>query len=362
MADFRKRMLPLTFATALLGIVGGVGRSGLLAVPSQVATSHDFVMTVAVLGSLVALERTGTGKPNPSHSGTLLLATSGLIAIAAPTGALPAALATAGSAVAAISSLGHHLRHRSVALGLIAGGFASLAASSLLMALGVPLLRVLPLLMCYPLLVIAGERVELTSALHRFTTGPLMWGRGLHASALLLLAVGVAVLATASWDLEPLFGIPLVVAGLWLLLRDPVVKAGIRAKGIHRYVGLNMMIGYAWLVVAGALFAISRPLSLPAQLRIHSFYLGFAFHAIIAHAPLIVPALAGIGRPLYSRWLYGSTAVLTPSLVLRFLGISTGFLAAYLLGIALNAVGIAVLASILILNVIRESRSKAGPE
>jgi hypothetical protein len=57
--------------------------------------------------------------------------------------------------------------------------------------------------------------------------------------ALLLLAVGVAVLATASWDLEPLFGIPLVVAGLWLLLRDPVVKDGIRAKGIHRYVGLR---------------------------------------------------------------------------------------------------------------------------
>jgi hypothetical protein len=141
-----------------------------------------------------------------------------------------------------------------------------------------------------------------------------------------------------------------------------VVKAGIRAKGIHRYVGLNMMIGYAWLVTAGVLFVISRPLSLPAQLTIHAFYLGFVFHAIIAHAPLIVPALAGIGRQLYSRWLYGSTAVLTPSLVLRFLGISTGFLAAYLLGIALNAVSIAVLGSVLILKVLQESKSKTSME
>ncbi len=362
MADFRKSLLPLTAVAVLLGIVGGVAKSGLLPVPSQVAASHGFLLTVAALGSLVALERARPGPPNPLHSGPALLAISGLIASAAPAGALAGAIASAGSAVAVISSLGYYLRHRSVALGLIAGGFASLAASSLLIALEVPLLRALPLLMCYPLLVIAGERVELTSAMQRPSPGAPGWARGLHASVLLLLAVGTASLATVSWELEPLFGLPLVVAGLWLLLRDPVVKVGIRAKGIHRYLALNMMTGYSWLVAAGALYVVSGSLDLPIQLRVHSFYLGFVFHAIIAHAPLILPAFVGIGRPLYSRWLYGSTVLLTPSLVIRFAGISTGVLGAYLLGVALNAVSVAVLAAALILRALRERRGEAGSD
>ena len=359
-ADLRKPLLSLTAVTALLGIAGGIGRSGLLAVPPQVAASHDFLMTVAVLGSLVALERTGPGPPNPSHSGPALLAVSGLAASAAPTGPLAAALASVGSAVAVASSLGYYLRHRSVALGLIAGGFASLAASSLLIALGAPLLRVLPLVMCYPLLVIAGERVELASGLQRLSRGAPGWARGHHAAALLLLAVGIASLAAFSWQFEPLFGIPLIAGGLWLLLRDPVVRVGMRAKGIHRYVALNMTAGYSWLAAAGVLHLISGPLGLPVQLKVHSFYLGFVFHAIVAHAPLILPALVGIGRPLYSRWLYGSTGLLTPSLILRFAGISTGALSAYLTGVALNAVSIAVLAAVLTLNALRKRTSEAG--
>ncbi len=353
MVDLRKPLLSLTAFNALLGIAGGIGRSGLLAVPPQVAASHDFLMTVAVLGSLVALERSRPGQPDLSHLGPALLAVSGLTTLAAPAGALAGALAFAGSAVASASSLSYYLRHRSVAVGLIAGGFASLAASSLLIALGVPLLRVLPLLMCYPLLVIAGERVELTSALQRLPRGAPGWARWHHAAPLLLLAVGFASLAAVSWELEPLFGIPLIASGLWLLLRDPVLRLGIRAKGNHRYVALNMTTGYLWLVVAGALYVVSGALGLPLQLRVHSLYLGFVFHAIVAHAPLLLPALVGIGRPLYSRWLYGSTVVLTPSLILRFAGISTGSLSAYLAGVALNAVSIAVLAASLIAKTLR---------
>jgi len=342
----RRLLLPVAAVAALLGVIGGIGRSGLLPVPPQVSISHELLMTVAVLGSLIALERSG---PNsPLLVGPLLIAASGLISLVPPASPSAGALAAAGSAVAAASSLRDYGRYGSVALGLIAGGFVALVLSSVLLALGLPVLQVLPLLMCFPLLVIAGERAELTASFQRLRPGGPRTAGWRPAVILLLLAVLTSSLSILRHEVLPAFGAVLTAVGIWLMRGDPAVRAGIGAGGLHRYVAVNTLLGYAWLAASGVFHMAAAALDLPVQIRVHSFYLGFVFHAIVAHAPLILPALAGIRRPVFTGWLYASTLLLTPSLALRFAGILMGLLAAYKLGVALNAVSIAALAIALV--------------
>src|SRR5690554_7344067 len=81
-----------------------------------------------------------------------------------------------------------------------------------------------------------------------------------------------------------------------------------------------LLLGYGWLLVAGAIWLTGGPvISGPGyDAVLHSVFLGFVMSMIMAHAPVILPAV--IRRPLPYRWfLYLPVALLHVSLALRVL-------------------------------------------
>jgi hypothetical protein len=100
-----------------------------------------------------------------------------------------------------------------------------------------------------------------------------------------------------------------------------------------------LLSGYAWLGIGGALF-----LRHPGQMAgpyydaaLHSIFLGFVFAMILAHAPIVFPAVLGIPMA-FSPLFYLPLVLLDLSLLLRVTGDLAGWPAGRLWGGLLNAV------------------------
>jgi hypothetical protein len=107
-----------------------------------------------------------------------------------------------------------------------------------------------------------------------------------------------------------------------------------------------LLAGYLWLAVGGAGWALT---ALGAPLRdtaLHALGLGFVFSMMMAHAPVILPAVARI-KIEFGRFFYVPLAALHASLLLRLAG---GWFDAALrsTGALLNAASIALFAATLV--------------
>ena len=145
-----------------------------------------------------------------------------------------------------------------------------------------------------------------------------MFAAGLLAS----LAAGPAAAAPG----EP------VPAGIWVtgagllapaawLSRYDTARRTIRGHGVTRYMAVALLTGYAWLAVAGALWAGigQMPDGAAYDAELHAIFLGLVMSMVFAHAPVIVPSV--LGRPLpYRRVLYVPLVLLDASLVVRLVG------------------------------------------
>ena len=96
--------------------------------------------------------------------------------------------------------------------------------------------------------------------------------------------------------------------------------------------------GYAWLGIAGVAWmatALGHPLR---DLALHALGVGFVFSMMLAHAPVILPALTRL-RVHFGRYFYVPWALLQVSLAIRMLAsLNLEFLSA---GALANAVAIA---------------------
>jgi hypothetical protein len=176
---------------------------------------------------------------------------------------------------------------------------------------GVPVAHLLPWLAGFVVLTIAGERLELA----RIAMGPAAGTRLVQLAACLTVGVVAALL----WpDLgHPLLGVSLLALVLWLARHD-VARVTVRTTGLTRFMAASMLAGYGWLAVAGSTWALAGPVyDGPAyDAIIHAVFLGFTLSMIMAHAPVILPAV--LRRPLpYHRALLGPAALLQASLVVR---------------------------------------------
>jgi hypothetical protein len=184
-------------------------------------------------------------------------------------------------------------------------------------------------------LTIAGERLELA----RLAMGP---GAG---TKLLLLATGLVtgIVAALLWPAAgyPLLGVALLALVGWLAAHD-VARRTVRATGLTRFMALSMLAGYGWLVVAGSAWAVTGPAYDGAvyDAVIHAVFLGFTISMIMAHAPVILPAV--IRRPLpYHPVLLVPAGLLQVSLLLRlWCGDALGIDGARTVGGVLNVVAL----------------------
>lgn len=184
---------------------------------------------------------------------------------------------------------------------------------------GVPIPYFTALLATFLVLTITGERLELARIA---IVGPLPERLALGA-AIALAAASLAALCWPDWGFR-LFGVALLAQVAWLVRYDVATKT-IRATGMTRYIAACLLAGYAWLAIAGAVWLSAGALldGFGYDAVLHAVFLGFVMSMIMAHAPLILPAVLRIRLP-YRPIMYVPAALLHLALVVRVIGDAIG--------------------------------------
>jgi hypothetical protein len=272
---------------------------------------HGGLMVVGFVGTLIAVERAVALGRLPAFAAPALSAGAGLALLAgAPAAVAPALAASAG--VAYSMNLAVLLQgHREPALAVLFACGLCLAVAGVVWWDGGGLQTVVPWWMAFLVLTIAGERLELIR-FQRLGSLDLLSGVALLA----LLVVGAAV---TFWEVDTgvrLMGVALLIGPFWLVRRD-IARRTVRTDGLARFAAAGVLTAYAWLAVSGAmLLAWALEPGLHYDAVVHAFFIGFVFTAIIAHEPIIAPAVTGL-RFAYTPVLYLPLLLLNGALVVR---------------------------------------------
>ncbi|MBI5402164.1 MAG: hypothetical protein HY959_02080 [Ignavibacteriae bacterium] len=108
------------------------------------------------------------------------------------------------------------------------------------------------------------------------------------------------------------------IAG-WLMMYDIAVKS-VKKDGMFRYTALLLLVGYLWLIATAVFFTVNSSSNLIYDALLHSFFVGFVFSMIFAHAPIIIPGILKFNVKPYHPALYIWFTVLQLSLILRIAG------------------------------------------
>jgi hypothetical protein len=183
----------------------------------------------------------------------------------------------------------------------------------------VPTGALFPFLTAFLVLTIAGERLELA----RVAAPPP------HVSRTLLLLTAITALTCGAALLWPgpgtrMFGMSLLAVVVWLVRHDVATRM-VRSSRLPRYTAVNLLLGLGWLTVAGLTWtALGPALDGPRyDLVVHAIGLGFAMSMVLAHAPIILPAVINRALP-YHPVLYVATVALQVTLILRVVGDARG--------------------------------------
>ncbi|MFC3414314.1 hypothetical protein [Algoriphagus hitonicola] len=109
----------------------------------------------------------------------------------------------------------------------------------------------------------------------------------------------------------------LLIAG-WLLCYD-MAKLSVKKENQFKYIGLGLLVGYVWLLIFGLTILLLSSHPLYYDLLLHSFFLGFVFSMIWAHAPIIFPLIFGFKESPFHSILWIPWAIFQVSLIGRFL-------------------------------------------
>jgi hypothetical protein len=194
------------------------------------------------------------------------------------------------------------------------GVLAWLVAAALLLA-GRPVSAVTPWLAAFLVLVIAGERLELS----RLGELPARARLTFMASAGLF-CLGL-VLALVLPDVGTrLAGLGIVALAAWLVSHD-LARRTVRMGGVTRYIALCLLIGYGWLLVGGATWVSigASTAGLGYDAMLHTIFLGFVMSMVFGHAPVTIPAVLRVPLPYRPRF-YAHLALLHAGLVVRVIG------------------------------------------
>lgn len=312
------RLLPLLMAAAgaslLLAMWTGLYRAG-WAAPQMLdhhPMTHGPLMMCGFLGTVISLEKArGLGSwwsylsPALSAVGAVALASS------ADPNVARVAFAVAGLLLCVIAG-DLLVRHTDMATALILAGSVAWLVGNLLWLSGRSIPQVVSWWIAFPVLIIVGERLELTKVLPRSPAARI--------ELLAELSVYVAGLGLLFWRIDLAFrtqGVGLALIALWLLRHD-LARRSIRSTGVYRYTAACLLTGFAWLAVSGVLLA-AWGIGLSAlryDAVLHTILLGFVLAMIFGHMPIISPML--LGRQMaFDGTLYAPLVLLQVSLVLR---------------------------------------------
>ncbi len=312
----------------------------LLGVPAPVSTDrlpevHGVLMVLGFVGTLISLERAVALARPAGYLAPALLGLGGLLLVSPAPLVVGRTTLTLGAAAMVALYVPLWRRQRDEAVLVQALGAVLALGAAVLWLGGVDVPALLPWLAGFLVLTIGGERLELA----RLAMGPTA-GRDL-----VLLSSGVVAGVTASLLFPrvgtPLLGASVLALGGWLAAHD-VARRTVRAGGLTRFMAASMLVGYFWLAVAGTVWLLGGSVTdgAPYDAVVHAVFLGFTLSMVMAHAPVILPAV--LRRPLpYHPALWLPLVLLHGSLALRlWLGDALGVPAAWQVGGTLNVIAL----------------------
>jgi hypothetical protein len=337
----------MLLACLVAGVCGGLLRAGVLISPlanapwlGAAVQFHSFLMISAFMGSVIAVERAVAAKVLSAWLAPALSASSGLCLLAGVDVSVAAALACAASVGFVSTNLLIVFRQPAPHTRLLLVGACAWFIGNLGFAASDSAHASVPWWFAFLVLTIAAERLEMTRLMRRRPgaswlmhgiVGALLAGCALFAVSLVAggIVYGLALLALAAW-----------------LLRFDIARRTVFAEGLSRYMAVCLLAGYFWLAIAGICW-IATSLGLPLMdAAIHALALGFVFSMMLGHAPVILPAIAGV-NVRYSSAFYLPLVLLHTSLAVRILMRHTAFDAALSIGAIGNALAILLFAGTL---------------
>lgn len=320
----------LAGALLLLGI-------GLPRATVHLAGAHGLLMTLGFLGTMIGLERAVALRRGWAFLAPLC---SGLAAVGLVVGAPPTAiglLLLAGGLVFVAMYVAFDRIEVALHIRTQAAAAVAWPVAALLWLTGADVAAIVPWLAAFLVLIIAGERLELS----RLGQLPPR-ARLTFIGAVALFCAGVTLTLVLPDVGARVAGVGLVALAAWLATHD-LARRTVRMGGVTRFIALCLLIGYAWLMVAGLLwigFGISTGAAYDALL--HTIFLGFVISMVFGHAPVIIPAVLRVPLPYRPRF-YIHLALLHAGLLLRVVGGDLlGSQAAWQAGGVLNVVALLV--------------------
>jgi hypothetical protein len=313
---------PLAFGVALslvCGIAGGLLRAGIpldeAAWIGRAAAWHAALMMGAFFGAVIGVERAVAAR----HAGAWLAPAGAALAggclVAGKPDAAALLLVLASAAFVAVNVLLWR-RQRAAHTALLVASAIAWGIGNLLFAAHATPPMLLPWWFAFLVVTIAAERLEMTRLARRAA----------GTQALLFVVLGTlgsgAMLSAFDAPLGgAVFGAALAALALWLVAFD-IAWRTVRSHGLPRYMALCLLAGYAWLFVGGVCWAATAVNGFARDAALHAIGLGFVFSMVMAHAPVILPAVARI-KVSFGVLFYVPAALLHGSLAWR---LGAGFL------------------------------------
>lgn len=303
--------MPLILIGLFIGTVGGWIRLGYIALPiASAAMSHGLLMVGGFMGTLICLERSMVMKNKAWLLAPLLglVASSLFIAGYEELGMYFLTLESVGLfLVIYIQTIKDKLPELMV---MCLGAICWLIGNILVVKTGfVPVGTTWWI--GFVLLKIVGERLEFGKCLPN-----RRWSKAFLYTLLTVFFTGLTVPfhEGGNWVL----GMCAVFMGLWLLRFD-IARISVRKSGYHRYVGLALIIGYVWLVMFGLVLCLMDNHPYFYDLFLHTFFLGFAFSMVWAHAPVILATVFKSSQAIFHPILWPIWSLFQITLIGRML-------------------------------------------
>lgn len=343
-------LLPLAFTSVGLGIYTGLTRLGAPLPHLEITGFHGPIMVGGFLGGLISLERCITRSNRFWMAVPILALTSiPLFILNLPNQAYLAQL------LASIGLLSLHLRQmaENKAGDLWPGTIGTLlwVVASLRLLLS-PLIEMSVLgWEGFILFTVLGERMELSRFLN-ISQGQ----RTVRDSLLAALALSFIIpFHTVGLYLQSGLTLLVIVA----FLKSEMAWKALKKGGQFSYIATAILSGYLWLGIHAfwASLGIDHPLYY--DIYLHTFFLGFGFSMIWAHAPIIVPALLRRQLKLYHPSFWVLLGLFHLSLMARVVSSALLELEARWIFSSVNGVMIVLFFITLASRVIKQSRISA---
>lgn len=301
-------------ALMLLGLYAGLILIGvpLPNLAARLAELHAPLLVFGFVGTLISLERAVALRTLWPYAAPLLLAVGTFVALSPAPPATGRVLIVAGLIVHLLQYLAIWRRQPMTATAVQALGVVPAVIAALVWAVGAPIASLVPLLATFLVLTIAGERLELARV-----TAPGIRAEQMLFAVSIALATAAVVSLSAPTVAVPLAGLFLLALVAWLIRFD-VARATVQSTKLPRFVAWCLLTGYGWLVIAGAgwLLGGSQTSGPLYDATTHAVFLGFVMTMIMAHAPLILPAVLQVAIP-YHPVMYLPVALMHLGLLVR---------------------------------------------